>query len=135
MRKPDRQAARRTVAKLRKISQPEDPRSMDRGPTENKSGPWRYRIGDYRIVADIEGGVPSSSQRMSTAAAGHTSGDRAVAGDGNGGEIRHRDSPFETPCCYRDRQDPIRIVTRIHLLADMPDDGHGRQTAGVRESK
>lgn len=54
MRKIDRRFARRTVAKLRKISQLEDPRSMDKGLTENKSGPWRYRDGGYRIVADIE---------------------------------------------------------------------------------
>lgn len=25
--------------------------------TENKSGLWRYRVGDYRIVADIEDDV------------------------------------------------------------------------------
>lgn len=54
MGKPDRQTARRTVARLREISRLEDPRSMDKGLTENKSGPWRYRDGGYRIVADIE---------------------------------------------------------------------------------
>lgn len=41
MRKMDRRFARRTVAKLREISQLEDPRSMDKGLSENKSGPWR----------------------------------------------------------------------------------------------
>ncbi len=30
---------------------------MGKGLTENKSGLWRYRVGDYRIVADIEDDV------------------------------------------------------------------------------
>ena len=55
--KLDRQIAKRIVAKLREISQLEDPRSMGKGLTENKSGLWRYRVGDYRIVADIEDDV------------------------------------------------------------------------------
>ena len=55
MRKLDKQVARRIVAKLREISQLEDPRSMGKGLTENKSGLWRYRVGDYRIVADYYG--------------------------------------------------------------------------------
>ena len=37
MRKLDRQIAKRIVAKLREISQLEDPRSMGKGLTENKS--------------------------------------------------------------------------------------------------
>ena len=57
MRKLDRQIAKRIVAKLREISQLEDPRSMGKGLTENKSGLWRYRVGDYRIVVDIEDDV------------------------------------------------------------------------------
>ena len=54
MKKLDKQIAKRIVAKLHEISQLEDPRSMGKGLTENKSGLWRYRVGDYRIVADIE---------------------------------------------------------------------------------
>ena len=57
MKKLDKQIARRIVAKLHEISQLEDPRSMGKGLTENKSGLWRYRVGDYRIVADIEDDV------------------------------------------------------------------------------
>ena len=30
---------------------------MGKGLTENKSGLWRYRVGDYRIIADIEDDV------------------------------------------------------------------------------
>ena len=55
MKKLDKQIARRIVAKLHEISQLEDPRSMGKGLTENKSGLWRYS--DYRIVADIEDDV------------------------------------------------------------------------------
>ena len=47
MKKLDKQIARRIVAKLHEISQLEDPRSMGKGLTENKSGLWRYRVGDY----------------------------------------------------------------------------------------
>lgn len=42
MKKLDKQIAKRIVGK---------------GLTENKSGLWRYRVGDYRIVVDIEDDV------------------------------------------------------------------------------
>lgn len=32
----------------------ENPRQHDKGLTFNKSGQWRYRVGDYRILADIQ---------------------------------------------------------------------------------
>lgn len=56
MKKLDKQIARRIVAKLHEISQLEDPRSMGKGLTENKPGLWRYRVGDYRILCDINDG-------------------------------------------------------------------------------
>lgn len=31
-----------------------DPRAHGKGLTANRSGQWRYRIGDYRIIADIQ---------------------------------------------------------------------------------
>lgn len=57
MRRLDKQVAKRIVAKLREISQLEGPRSMGKGLTENMSGLWQYRVGDYRIICDIEDGV------------------------------------------------------------------------------
>lgn len=57
MRKLDRQVAKRITAKLREISQLDDPRSTGKGLTGNLAGLWRYRVGDYRIVCDIEDGV------------------------------------------------------------------------------
>lgn len=32
----------------------EDPRLHGKGLTANRSGQWRYRVGDYRIIADIK---------------------------------------------------------------------------------
>lgn len=31
-----------------------DPRAHGKGLTSNRSGQWRYRIGDYRLLADIQ---------------------------------------------------------------------------------
>lgn len=31
-----------------------DPRAHDKGLTDNRSGQWRYRIGDYRLLCLIE---------------------------------------------------------------------------------
>lgn len=60
MRKLDRETARRVVAKLREIEGLDDPRSMGKGGkglTGQLAGLWRYRVGDYRIICDIEGDV------------------------------------------------------------------------------
>jgi mRNA interferase RelE/StbE len=32
----------------------EDPRAHGKGLTSNRSGEWRYRIGDYRLICQIE---------------------------------------------------------------------------------
>lgn len=31
----------------------ENPRSFGKGLTSNRSGQWRYRIGDYRLITEI----------------------------------------------------------------------------------
>ena len=33
-----------------------DPRVHGKGLTANRSGEWRYRVGDYRLLADIQDG-------------------------------------------------------------------------------
>jgi mRNA interferase RelE/StbE len=33
-----------------------DPRAHGKGLTANRSGQWRYRIGDYRLICSIEDG-------------------------------------------------------------------------------
>lgn len=57
MRKLDKQVARRITSKLREIAQMDDPRSTGKALTGGMAGLWRYRVGDYRIVCDIEDGV------------------------------------------------------------------------------
>ncbi len=32
----------------------ENPRARGKGLTANRSGQWRYRVGDYRIIAEIK---------------------------------------------------------------------------------
>ena len=32
----------------------ENPRQHGKGLTSNRSGQWRYRVGDYRLIADIQ---------------------------------------------------------------------------------
>lgn len=52
--KLDKQTAKRITSKLREISQLDNPRSMGKALSGNKAGFWRYRVGDYRIICDIE---------------------------------------------------------------------------------
>lgn len=39
---------------LREVENLEDPRSRGKGLTANLAGLWRYRVGDYRVICDIE---------------------------------------------------------------------------------
>ena len=52
----DRQAARRILAFLHgRIAALDDPRSIGEALKGSKLGAfWKYRVGDYRIIADIE---------------------------------------------------------------------------------
>ena len=34
----------------------DDPRRQGKGLTANRSGQWRYRIGDYRLICQIDDG-------------------------------------------------------------------------------
>ncbi|WP_172135164.1 type II toxin-antitoxin system RelE/ParE family toxin [Adlercreutzia sp. ZJ473] len=52
--KLDKRTARRIASKLREIAQLDDPRSTGKALVGNLSGLWRYRVGDYRIICDIE---------------------------------------------------------------------------------
>lgn len=35
----------------------DDPRAKGKGLTSNRSGQWRYRVGDYRILANIQDNI------------------------------------------------------------------------------
>ena len=56
LRKMDKQMARRIRDELSEIAKLEDPRSRGKALTGNLAGVWRYRVGDYRILCDIEDG-------------------------------------------------------------------------------
>ncbi len=57
LRKLGADAERRVLRYLReRIAGPEDPRRLGHALTGDLQGLWRYRVGDYRIVAAIEDG-------------------------------------------------------------------------------
>lgn len=56
LRKMDKQTARRIRDELEEIAKLEDPRSRGKALVGNLAGLWRYWVGDYRIICDIEGG-------------------------------------------------------------------------------
>ncbi|MGB0712572.1 MAG: type II toxin-antitoxin system RelE family toxin [Gammaproteobacteria bacterium] len=57
LRKLDRAAARRLVDYMEhEVAVLDDPRSRGKGLTGPLGGLWRYRIGDMRVICDIEDG-------------------------------------------------------------------------------
>ncbi|WP_111719086.1 type II toxin-antitoxin system RelE/ParE family toxin [Homoserinimonas sp. OAct 916] len=53
-RKADPQTARRIRAALRAITTLDNPRNRGKALTGGLAGLWRYRVGDYRIVCDLQ---------------------------------------------------------------------------------
>ena len=57
LKKLDRPTAALILGWIRKnLEGCTDPRMHGKGLTANRSGEWRYRVGDYRILAEIEDG-------------------------------------------------------------------------------
>lgn len=54
LKKLDWTVTKRIVAGLEEIAASGDPRSRGRGLSGNRSGYWRYRFADYRVIAVIE---------------------------------------------------------------------------------
>ena len=55
IRRLDRQVQRRVLSFLRdRIATEENPRRMGHPLTGPKTGLWRYRVGDYRLICRIE---------------------------------------------------------------------------------
>ena len=54
LRKADPQTARRIRGALRAITVLDSPRDRGKALTGALSGLWRYRIGDYRVVCDLQ---------------------------------------------------------------------------------
>ena len=54
LKKLDRHTANIILSWLKKnLEGCENPRAKGKGLTANRSGQWRYRVGDYRILAEI----------------------------------------------------------------------------------
>ena len=57
LKKMDRYTAALILGWIRKnLEGCENPRVHGKGLTANRSGQWRYRVGDYRILAEIQDG-------------------------------------------------------------------------------
>ncbi len=55
LKKMDRHTATLILGWIRKnLEGCENPRQHGKGLTADKSGQWRYRVGDYRLLAEIE---------------------------------------------------------------------------------
>lgn len=55
LKKMDKQTAMLITAWIRKnLEGCTDPRQHGKGLTSNRSGQWRYRVGDYRIITEIQ---------------------------------------------------------------------------------
>lgn len=52
-RKLDQQVLRRIKVYLDEACELEDPRSRGKGLVGSLAGYWRYRVGDYRVIAEI----------------------------------------------------------------------------------
>ena len=57
-KKLDRTAQRRVMAYLEEVEKLDDPRQRGKGLTANHAGVWRYRAGDYRILAQLNASTP-----------------------------------------------------------------------------
>ena len=57
LKKLDRYTATMIMGWIRKnLEGCTDPRQHGKGLTANRSGEWRYRVGDYRLLAEIKDG-------------------------------------------------------------------------------
>lgn len=55
LKKMDKATAALIIGWIRKnLDGCDNPRIHGKGLTANRSGQWRYRVGDYRIIAEIE---------------------------------------------------------------------------------
>jgi len=55
LRKLDKQSAKRILDYLdERVSSKDDPRSSGKALTGPLGGLWRYRIGDFRVICDIQ---------------------------------------------------------------------------------
>lgn len=55
-KKLDKNTASRILTYLREIAQLNDPKVRGKALTGNLAGYWRYRVGDYRVITQIQNG-------------------------------------------------------------------------------
>lgn len=56
LKKLDRTIAQRILSYLKDVAQLDDPTQRGKALTGTLSGYWRYRIGDYRVITQIQNG-------------------------------------------------------------------------------
>lgn len=56
LRKADPQIARKVRDAMKAIAQMDNPRDRGKALTANRTGLWRYRLGNLRIICDIQDG-------------------------------------------------------------------------------
>lgn len=54
LKKLDRQVGARIVDYLAEVAALDDPRSRGKGLVGDRAGIWRYRIGDYRALCEVQ---------------------------------------------------------------------------------
>ena len=54
--KLDKQSAKRIVTAMRAVAALDNPRDRGKALAGEWAGHWRYRIGDYRVIARVEDG-------------------------------------------------------------------------------
>lgn len=56
LRKLDKPTAQRIVKELREVESLADPTDMGKPLSANRAGFWVYRVGDYRLICDVQYG-------------------------------------------------------------------------------
>lgn len=55
-KKLDKSVSTRILSYLKEVAQLDDPTVRAKGLTGNLAGYWRYRVGDYRVITQIQNG-------------------------------------------------------------------------------
>lgn len=54
LKKLDKTTSARILSYLKDVAQLDDPMSRGKGLTGNLAGYWRYRVGDYRVITQLQ---------------------------------------------------------------------------------
>lgn len=56
LKKLDKPVAQQILRKLREVESLDDPAAMGKPLLANRRGLWAYRVGDYRVICDLQYG-------------------------------------------------------------------------------